>query len=111
MLRFGLWGMPAGGGTYTVGQAAVACLQPCTCWPSCSQRPAGGIALMHFSALATSASGLKRGFVFATPLLSLPQLVAGGSQLALPLSFRRASPQLLALFLACVWTEVRAGAH
>ncbi|PRW56525.1 hypothetical protein C2E21_4466 [Chlorella sorokiniana] len=49
VLRFGLWGMPSGGGTYT--------------------------------------------------------LVAGGSPLALPLSFRRASPQLLALFLACVWTE------
>lgn len=41
--------------------------------------------------------------------LSLPlalQLVAGGRQLALPLSLRRASPELLALFLACVWTEV-----
>ncbi len=49
---------------------------------------------------------LPHSKLLCTPSLPSPQLVGGGSQLALPLSFRRASPQLLALFLACVWAEV-----
>ena len=49
---------------------------------------------------------LPHSKLVCTPSLPSPQLVGGGSQLALPLSFCRASPQLLALFLACVWAEV-----